>query len=187
MSELHSLSVVSKGEFARLVEISPSRVTALLAEGLPVDDAGRVPVPDALAWLAGRTPKVVSVRHGAENTLQERARRLLAARQALLAFDEDALAARRALVMRDAVVRRFVQPDWLRWLARRVIAAGGDAVTAFAAVEAVTAWAGASFPSSDELPEREEWVSAIVEATGVEWDFAEWDAELARRCGPEAA
>lgn len=52
--------VEGKAAFAKRLGVSPSRVTALAKEGLPLDELGRVRVADALAWIEARQNPVRS-------------------------------------------------------------------------------------------------------------------------------
>lgn len=52
--------VEGKAAFAKRLGVSPSRVTALAKEGLPLDELGRVRVADALRWIESRQNPVRS-------------------------------------------------------------------------------------------------------------------------------
>jgi len=133
MQTAHSSPVIgepkalSKSGFAKLVGISPGRVSQMIKSGLPVEGDGRIDVARGRLWISENVDPRRSAAQAAQGEIPFAARPDVAAERARLAKEQaDHAEMKNQMLRRELVKAEEVEREWsglLRQLRSRILAA----------------------------------------------------------------
>lgn len=106
-------TTVRKGAFARLVNVSPGRISQMIASGLPVEDDGRIDVAKGKAWIKENVSASRSAAQSPQADLPFAAQPDAAAeRLRLIKEQADHAALKNAALRRELVPAAEVEREW---------------------------------------------------------------------------